>query len=167
MSTQTITTTRNSSPNTISPDPSSHLAIQALSQTEQMNQEVIREMNASLKTFKDLFAEMQKTLGVTLEKNALLEKQILQLNNKIKENEKLHTAEMKKNTQTIATLSNSVTSLTSDLSSTNRRLRNQERNFGTLADKFNSHNHTLGLNFQGGWQMTNYTSSGPSTPYKT
>jgi len=142
MSTQTTTITRSSSPNTFSPDPSSHLAIQALSQTEQMNQEVIREMNASLKTFKDLFAEMQNTLKVTLQENELLKKEILQLNTIIKENDKLLTAETKENTKTIATLSKSVTSLTSDLAFEARRRRELRENFEGLADEYNKHTHS-------------------------
>jgi predicted RNase H-like nuclease (RuvC/YqgF family) len=164
MSTLTITTTTTQPLANSASDPSSHLAIQALSQTEQMNQEVTREMNASLKTFKDLFAEMQNTLNATIQENQLLKKEILQLNTKIKENETLHKAEMEKNTQTIATLSQSVTSLTSDLSSTNSRLTNQEKNFKALVEQFNGHGHTVLVRPVGSGSLFN--TSVASTPYK-
>jgi septal ring factor EnvC (AmiA/AmiB activator) len=167
MSTRTVTTTTTPSSTNLTSDPSSHPAIQALSLTEQMNQEVVREMNTTLKSFEKMFAEMQKTLNASLEENKLLKKDIIQLNTKIKENEALHTAEMKKATKTIATLSKSVTTLESDLTRETCRRRELRDNFEKLVEVYNKHGHPCPI-VASVWNQTpvGWKPSGtPSNPY--
>jgi hypothetical protein len=164
MSTQLTTATRSPSLNTTL-DSSSNLAIQVLSQTEEMNNQVISEMTTMLKGFEKMLTEIQRTLNATIQENHLLKKEIIQLNTKIKENEELHTAEMKKNTQTIDILSKSVTRLTADLNLNNHNQVEQAKDFQTLVANYNSHGHTTQLRpyVNGG----PFGSLGPSTLYQT
>jgi predicted RNase H-like nuclease (RuvC/YqgF family) len=166
MSTQTITATRSASLNTNALDSSSNLAIQVLSQTEQMNNQVTREITTTLKSFEKMFADMQKTLNTTIQENQLLKKEIIQLNTKIKENEALHTTEMKKNTQTIATLSKSVESLGSDLRDERYERRALERHLEALVDNYNKHNHQCPIMMNPNLAAYYRGSLGTSHPYK-
>jgi regulator of replication initiation timing len=167
MSTQVTAATRSASLNTNTLDVSSNLAIQVLFQTEQMNNQVTREMTTTLKSFEKMFADMQKTLNTTIQENHLLKKEIIQLNTKIKENETLHTAEMKKNTQTIATLSKSVADLGSDLRSEGYERRVLERQFETLVIEYNNHTHQCPTKFNTSSVAYWGTSGRPSNPFNT
>ncbi len=165
MSIRAITATTTQPLANAAPDQFSNLAMEALSQTEQMNNQLIAELNSTMQMFKKMLVDVQTTLDATLKKNELLEKEVIQLNATIKENEKLHTAEMKKNTQVIATLSQTVDTHTTDIRSTNFKVRAQEEKFDTLVGNFNKHTHPTG-NRYGSYIEPTGTSGVPLTPYQ-
>ncbi len=159
------TTTTNQILDNTAENQSSNLAVQALTQTEEMNNLLIAELNDTLQTFKTTLTDVQKNLDAALKKNQLLEKEIIQLNATIRENGRLHTAEMRENTQTISTLVQSVNTLMSDLRSTNSIVNGQKTNFELLAKNYNEHNHSTNLNSCGTGHWYLQASTGPSTPY--
>ena len=168
MSTQTTTTITTSpvtAPSftlTLGSTQPTDLGLAALGQTEQMNNQLHAETNKALQTVNVTLATIQKNLEASLQENLLLKKEIVQLNTKISENEKLHATDMKEKTETIKTLVQAVNGLKTTL---NSAVTDQNKKIDALVVCFNSHNHTTPLNFQGGYRMTNYSSSGPSTPY--
>ncbi len=141
MSIRAITATTTQPSANTAPDQFSNLAMEALSQTEQMNNQLNAELNSTMQMFKKMLVDVQMTLDAALKKNELLEKEVIQLNTTIKENETLHAAEMREKTETISTLVESVNQLKNDHRLTTASLTEQKKNFEALASCYNSHSH--------------------------
>ena len=174
MSTQTtsITTTQPIAmfqlPVISEPDQSPNLPFEILAQTESMNNLTIAELTKTVESFRTLLGEVRASLDVTLQENLLLKKEIIQQNTKIDENEKLHTAEVKKHTQIISTFSGTVNQLTNNLRLTAAALAEQKKNFEALTINYNAHQHTTRVQSRGSnccLVGCDFGSTGPSTPY--
>ncbi len=151
---------------TTPPNESPDSRLEILSHVESMNNLVQNETNLTLQTFMVALSKMQKTLEAQIQENQSLQNRIIQLETANTENIRLHTAEMRTNTQTITTLSEALDLLTKDL----RLLEataTQRKDFEALARNYNAHGHAVGYFRAGGMgQMTSANSGGPSTPYQ-
>ncbi len=172
MSTQTVTTITTQplmlpiSTVNIEQEPPPTLNLEVLTYVESMNNQVQSETNLNMQTFILALAKMQKTLEATIQENLAFKNRIIQLETINDENTRLHTAEVKKHTEMIATFSKTVNQLTNDLRTATAELAEQKKNFQALTENYNAHNHSTNLNSCGTGYWYLQASTGPSTPYK-